>query len=75
MKRWVDLARFVGIGWYIATCIILGVGVGIWLDRQVDSWFAFTFLGLGLGLVLAFYGLYRMLQPFLNREKRGRREG
>jgi len=64
-KRWADVLRFIGIGWYIATCILLGVLGGRWLGQKLDgnsSEVIFTLLGTALGLILAFSGVYRMLR-------------
>lgn len=69
MNGWVAALRLAGIGFYIAGCIILGVVLGVWLDRKVDIRPLFTLLGLGLGLFVAFYGTYRMLLPALRRGK------
>ena len=74
MNRWVAALRLSGIGFYIAGCIILGVVLGVWLDRKVDLSPLFTLLGLGLGLFAAFFGTYRMLLPLLG-ERRGREKG
>ncbi len=71
MKRWPELATFIGIGWYIAICIVLGVGVGLWLDGVAGTQVLFTLLGLFLGLILAFYGVYRMVQSLLDSGKKG----
>jgi F0F1-type ATP synthase assembly protein I len=54
--------RLVGIGWYFAACIVVGVGVGVLVDKQLDTKPALTLLGLTLGLVLAFYGGYLELK-------------
>ncbi len=53
--------RLVGIGWYVALCIVLGTGGGVWLDRRFDLSPVLTLVGLFLGLGLAFYGGYLML--------------
>ena len=74
MNRWVEVLRFSGIGFYIAGCIVLGVVLGVWLDRKVDVSPLFTLLGLGLGLFAAFFGTYRMLLLTLW-EGRGKRKG
>ena len=74
VNRWVDVLRFSGIGFYIAGCIVLGVVLGVWLDRKVDIRPLFTLLGLGLGLFAAFFGTYRMLLLTLW-EGRGKRKG
>ena len=57
--------QLVGIGWYVGLCIVGGVVGGLWLDRRVGTLPLFTLLGLLLGVVLAFYGMYRMIRPLL----------
>jgi F0F1-type ATP synthase assembly protein I len=57
----VGALRLTSIGFYIAGCIILGVVLGVWLDRKVDISPLFTLLGLGFGLFAAFFGTYRLL--------------
>ncbi len=64
-ERWAGVFRFIGIGWYIATCIVLGALGGRWLGQKLDgrtTEVIFTLLGLGLGLSAAFVGVYRMVQ-------------
>ena len=58
--------RLLGLGWYVALCIILGVVGGLWMDGKLDVRPLFTLLGLGLGLVVAIYGSYKMVQSLLN---------
>ena len=65
MKRWAAALRWVGIGWYIGICIAGGVLLGYWLDGVVVWKPLLTFLGLAFGLLLAFFGVYRMLRPAL----------
>ncbi|MCK4722613.1 MAG: AtpZ/AtpI family protein [Dehalococcoidia bacterium] len=74
MNRWVEVLRFSGIGFYIAGCIVLGVALGVWLDRKVDLSPLLTLLGLGFGLFLAFVGTYRMLLSALG-DRWGKRKG
>ncbi len=54
-------ARLMGIGWYFAVCIIVGIGGGFLLDQVAGSRPLLTLLGLLLGLLVAFYGAYHML--------------
>ncbi|OAI39696.1 hypothetical protein AYO38_07200 [bacterium SCGC AG-212-C10] len=56
-----------GIGWYFAFCIILGVLLGRWADSKTDLDPVFTLVGIALGLALALIGGIRMLIPFINR--------
>ena len=68
-KRWAEAFRFVGIGWYIAACILLGALGGRWVGQQLDfssSEVIFTLLGLFLGLLVAFFGVYRMLRAIVS---------
>jgi hypothetical protein len=53
--------RLLGIGWYVALCILGGGLGGRWLDRWLDLSPLFTMLGLGAGLALAIIGMYLML--------------
>jgi F0F1-type ATP synthase assembly protein I len=64
-KRWAGVLRFVGIGWYIAACILLGALGGRWIGQKLDSRSSeviFTILGLIVGLIVAFLGVYRMFR-------------
>ena len=61
MDRLPPAVRLLGIGWYFAFCIALGIGGGVWLDGRLDISPLFTLLGLCIGLAAAFYGGYRML--------------
>jgi len=65
MGRFPPALRLMGIGWYFALCISLGIGGGVWLDSQLGISPLFTMLGLGLGLISAFVGGYRMLMEAL----------
>jgi len=55
-----------GVGWYVATCITLGVVAGLWLDDRAGISPALTLLGLALGLASAGWGGYRMLKQVLD---------
>ena len=72
MKNWPPAVALLGVGWYVATCIVLGVLAGLWLDDQAGISPAFTLLGLGLGLAAAGWGGYRMLLDVLERPIRRR---
>ena len=75
MNRWEAAFRLVGLGWYVGICIFLGVIGGIWLDNRLNSRPVFVIIGLILGIVIAFYGVYRMILPnfyFNNKNKEGK---
>jgi hypothetical protein len=65
MNQLPPTVRLVGIGWYVAICIVGGVAGGLLLDRATDLAPLFTLLGLFVGLLAAFYGGYRMLMETL----------
>lgn len=62
MRQWPPAMQLMGIGWYVATCIVLGVVGGVLLDDELGTDFALTLVGLALGLAAAGWGGYRMLQ-------------
>ena len=66
-------ARLVGIGFYVAICIVGGTLVGRELDRALDTGRLLTVIGLGVGLSLAIYGAIRQLLDVLEaiRQRRG----
>jgi F0F1-type ATP synthase assembly protein I len=55
--------RLLGLGWYIAASIVLGVGSGLLLDGWLGTVPLFTLLGVLGGSVVGFYGMYRMVLP------------
>ena len=71
MKNWPPAIALLGVGWYVATCIVLGVLTGLWLDDRAGISPACTLIGLGLGLAAAGWGGYRMLLDVLERPLRG----
>ena len=64
ISRRVAALRLVGVGFFIGGSILLGVFVGRWLDIKLNTQF-FWIVGLILGIVVAFYGVYRMLLPLM----------
>ena len=61
MQRLPRTLRLLGLGWYIAFCLVAGIVGGLWLDQQLGLKPLFLLLGLALGLIAAFYGTLRML--------------
>ena len=66
--RWRAALKLVGVGWYIAFCIIAGVYLGHWLDSKLDTSLLWI-VGLLGGIFIAFYGVYRMLMPFTSNKR------
>ena len=69
MTRLPPTIRLVGLGFYVAACIVGGAVGGLQLDRLLDTGRLFAMLGLFAGLALAFTGSYLLLMEVLN--KRG----
>ena len=71
MSRWVAAFRLVGVGFFIGGSIVLGVFAGLWVDDRLNTRL-FWIIGLIIGILVAFYGVYRMLLPFIgNKRNRG----
>ena len=66
MDRRLVALRLLGLGWYVAICVVAGVVAGIFLDGHFGTKPILTLLGVLLGTVAAFYGLYKMVSPLLN---------
>lgn len=71
MNRRLLALRLLGLGWYVAICIVMGAGGGLamgrWLDLSPALTSLITLAGVLLGTVAAFYGLFKMVRPLLNR--------
>ena len=65
MRRLPRTFRLLGLGWYIAFCLLAGTLGGVWLDRQLHLSPLFLLIGLALGLVVGFFGAFRMVERAL----------
>jgi len=54
-------------------CILGGILGGLWLDKKFNTEPIFLLVGLVLGLVVASWGVYQMLIPLINDNKKDRR--
>ncbi len=73
---WVGPAAWLlGIGWYFAACIVLGVVGGKWLDGRFGTEPVFTLIGVFIGLAAALYGGYRTLTERLLKPRNDQRPG
>lgn len=59
-----------GIGFYLATSIVVMAVIGNALDRRFDSEPVLTLIFLVLGLLLGFYGAYVRLREVMRRSVR-----
>lgn len=66
MDRRLLALRLLGLGWYVAICVVVGAVGGVWLDRLTGLTPLFTLLGVLIGTVAAFYGLYKMVLPLFS---------
>jgi cytochrome b561 len=61
--------QLMGIGWYVALCIVGGGLAGVWMDDRLGLGSpVFSMLGLVGGIGVAVYGMYRMLMAVLSAE-------
>ncbi len=75
MNRRLVALRLLGLGWYVAACVVVGVAAGIFSDSYFGTKPIFTLLGVLLGTFAAFYGLYKMVSPLLNPGSTPRKPG
>ena len=71
MSRRALALRLVGVGWYVGISIMLGILGGRWLDNKFDTEPVLVIVGLIVGIVVAFYGVYRMILPNIKKQKNG----
>ena len=71
MSRWVAALGMTGVGFFVAGSIVLGVVGGRWLDSKLNTEPIWTIVGLILGIVVAFYGVYTMVRPFIGNKRNG----
>jgi len=53
--------RYIGLGWYVAICLVAGVLLGLWADSWLGTRPLFLLVGLFLGIAGAFLGLLRVI--------------
>ena len=69
MSRRAAALRLVGVGFFIGGSILLGVVGGRWLDTKFNTEPLWMLVGLFLGLIIALYGVYRMVLPLMNNKR------
>ena len=63
MNRLIPALRLTGIGFYVGICIAGGAFAGWKLSDENPL---FMIIGLLVGLVVAVFGVYRMIRPLMN---------
>ena len=71
MNRMELALRLLGVGWYIGICIVLGAFGGWWLDDKLHTKPLLVIIGTLLGVIAAFYGLYKMILPYIEQKRNG----
>jgi F0F1-type ATP synthase assembly protein I len=66
MPSWAIALRLVGVGWFLAASVIIGIVAGLFLDEWLGTKVIFTLLGVLVGITVAFYGLYQMVKPLMD---------
>ena len=69
MIRLPPTIRLMGLGFYVAACIVGGVFGGLQLDHLLDTGRLFAVLGLFVGLAVAFAGGYVLLMEALGKRE------
>jgi len=66
MDKWLPAIKLTGIGFYVATCIVGGAFIGWWLGNKQPLYIV---IGLVAGLLIAGYGVYRMMRSLIKEQK------
>jgi len=69
MNKWVAALQLIGVGFFVGGSIVLGTGIGVWLDSKFNTGPFLVITGLIVGIMVAFFGVYQMLLPFLNNKR------
>ena len=62
---WLTMLSLLGMGFYIAIAIVLGIWGGHWLDGNFNTGPLWLIIGLFLGIAVAVLGVFNMLKPFI----------
>lgn len=60
MGRWPYLAEFLQLGWIVALSLLIPLGIGLWLDRRLDTTPLFIVVGMIVGILAATVGTVRI---------------
>ncbi len=71
MPTWALALRLMGVGWFVAASVVIGIVAGYFMDRWLGTTVVFTIVGVVLGTTVAFYGLYQMVKPLLGDQDKG----
>jgi F0F1-type ATP synthase assembly protein I len=72
-KRWYAFSLVFQLGISLTVPLVVGIGGGVWLDRQFATSPRFTLLGVIVGLTLSGYSFYCDLLPLLQKDSKERK--
>ncbi len=75
MAGWEAALRLTGMGWYVVVAVIGGTVGGRALDNWLDTSPGLTVAGLLLGILVAGFGIKRMISPILANSRVSRKQG
>ena len=64
------MLSLMGMGFYIAIAIILGIWGGLWLDGKMNTGPLWLIIGLVMGIAVAALGVNNMIKPFMEEAKK-----
>lgn len=64
---WFGLGMFGLVGWSVVVPTVLGIFLGVWIDRNYPSSYSFVLMGLAGGLVLGCFTAWRWVRDESNR--------
>jgi ATP synthase protein I len=67
---WLTMLSLLGMGFYIAIAIVLGIWGGHWLDGKFNTGPLWLIIGSILGVAVAALGVFNMLKPFIENAKK-----
>ena len=67
---WLTMLSMMGMGFYIAIAIVLGIWGGHWLDGKFNTNPLWLIIGSILGVAVAALGVFNMLKPFIESAKK-----
>jgi F0F1-type ATP synthase assembly protein I len=67
---WLPMLSLMGMGFYIAIAIILGIWGGHWLDLKMNTGPLWLIIGMVLGIAVVALGVYNMMKPFIENVKK-----
>ena len=79
MGNWPYLAEFFQLGWVVAFSLLVPLGIGLWLDRKLQTIPLFTIVGMLIGTLAATVGTVRIAMRMManldqSREEEGKED-